>query len=622
IRNCIISNFSEGIRFSGATDGLIQNNTITNTFNGGNAIRIISSAHRNRLISNTIFTGNSSGIYIDGGSNNTVDCNGSIMLGGNFSGTYGIYTNQQNTTIRNCNVSNFGAAVRAVYAHGLRISDSNFSCTKTYYMTDGTTLSIADTNNVSIDNVYSYTQFVTSLYARGNNFSVSNSTFVSNGSFALEVYSTSNSVFRNNKFIGKESAARFIVGTSNFTVFDNNTFYQYPTPYSAFIVWNAQASYINFTNNFFNSTDSTVFGFYGTASLTNSNFINNTIEAYGGVYGIFLNSNSHNNSLIGNRIFVKNGHGIYTEGANTFIDCQGKTMIGGNFSNTYGVYSNRSNTSLRNCTIMNFAVGAMLDVGASNSTLSYNNISNNTNTGVFANSSGFVLTDNSFCHNLLDVKATGFGSGTRNRCDSYSGWQEEGHFGCTFACTSLWHRFFGNVSGQIIVGSADTTPYVYSWKSEALNIYVTDYDSAVNWSALQAIGKNVTNGTVSGDFIELDLAFGTMNFPDNITKVYSIDGSIPIETDTINVFGKTIASVPVANSTKYNTSFKTGILWDTSQGGPRYNSSLKQTTVWVVKANSSVQDAYGTYDFLIQVPYTLGMYNGTNNLIAIYAELK
>ena len=111
IRNCNISSFSEGIRFSGANDSLAQNNTISITFNGGNGTHITAGSHRDILLQNTIANGNASGIYIDGGNNTTVDCFGMGISGGNFSNTYGIYSNQFNTTIRNCNIGNFNTGI-------------------------------------------------------------------------------------------------------------------------------------------------------------------------------------------------------------------------------------------------------------------------------------------------------------------------------------------------------------------------------------------------------------------------------------------------------------------------------------------------------------------------------
>ena len=51
---CFISNFSEGIRFSNATLGLIFNNTINNTFFGGNAVRIMNSSDNTNITNKSL----------------------------------------------------------------------------------------------------------------------------------------------------------------------------------------------------------------------------------------------------------------------------------------------------------------------------------------------------------------------------------------------------------------------------------------------------------------------------------------------------------------------------------------------------------------------------------------
>jgi hypothetical protein len=185
----------------------------------------------------------------------------------------------------------------------------------------------------------------------------------------------------------------------------------------------------------------------------------------------------------------------------------------------------------------------------------------------------------------------------------------------------MWHRFFGNVSGQLILGHNETPPYVYNWTGTGFNVYFADYDSAIDWFQLQAIGRTTANATSSDDFTELDTAFNTTSFGDNINKTYSTDGSSPIETDNYTVFLRPVNFVPVANSTAFNTTFNTGILWDMADGGTEYSNSFNQSTVWVVKVNSTA-DVYGTYDYLIQIPYTLATYEGNNSLVSVYLELK
>jgi hypothetical protein len=78
----------------------------------------------------------------------------------------------------------------------------------------------------------------------------------------------------------------------------------------------------------------------------------------------------------------------------------------------------------------------------------------------------------------------------------------------------------------------------------------------------------------------------------------------------------------VADSAAANTSFKTGILWDMGDGGVEYGNALNQSTVWMVNVNSSANDTYGIYDYLVQVPYTLSTYEGSDDLVSVYVELR
>jgi hypothetical protein len=261
------------------------------------------------------------------------------------------------------------------------------------------------------------------------------------------------------------------------------------------------------------------------------------------------------------------------------------------------------------------------------------NFSNFTNTNITKNSVGGVRFDaastsgdlysNYICFNGLDLNNLGTNNiGSLDRCDSFAGWSENGHLGCEYTCTSFWHRFFGNVDGSIILTDSVGANYVYNWSSTGIMVYFTDYDALISWGDLQAIGRNTADESSEDDFTELDIAFNSTGFSDNIETLYSVDGSLPIETDNYMIFKRDINDVPLASSTATSTSFKTGILWDMSDGGTEYSNTISQSTVWVVNVSSSTEDIYGTYDYLIQVPDTLASYESDTDLITIYVELQ
>jgi len=144
----------------------------------------------------------------------------------------------------------------------------------------------------------------------------------------------------------------------------------------------------------------------------------------------------------------------------------------------------------------------------------------------------------------------------------------------------------------------------------------------VNFESLQAIGRNTSNESSTNDFEELDTIFGSGALFDSINRTYSTDGSIPIKTENYTIQGRAVDNVSVADSTAATTSFETGILWDTSDGGVEYSDTDAQTTVWVSKVNMSTSDAYGVYDYLVQIPDTLATTEGATNMVSVYIELK
>lgn len=87
----------------------------------------------------------------------------------------------------------------------------------------------------------------------------------------------------------------------------------------------------------------------------------------------------------------------------------------------------------------------------------------------------------------------------------------------------------------------------------------------------------------------------------------------------MTLFGRQIADVPVIDST--NTSaFRTGILWDMSDGGASYNGG--QDVAFITQINMSQQGSRGVYDYEIRVPATLRSYTGASPTVAFYVELK
>jgi len=219
----------------------------------------------------------------------------------------------------------------------------------------------------------------------------------------------------------------------------------------------------------------------------------------------------------------------------------------------------------------------------------------------------------------MDVyNANGTNAGNLDRCDYWNSWNESGHEGCTFRCTEVWHYFYGNISGKLILANNDTAVfYSWVWNGQKGKVYVLNGDATIEWINLTALGRNVSGQNSTNDFVELDSLLGYSSEPDNINATFSSDGSNPKETKDISIFKRMVQYIPVANSTTQNSAFKTGIVWDASQGGPEFSVAQNQDVVFLTEINSSTQ-----WQYEIRVPANLSTYKGASGVVEFWVELE
>ena len=319
IKNCQISNFSEGIRFSGATGSLMQNNTITATFFGGYGIRITGGSHRNSMVQNSISTGNASGIYIDGGQNVSVDCLGTSMIGGNYNITYGIDSTQANTTVKNCIISNFSSAIYFDGATNGTIRNVTANTTLTQYGGDGSTgdgivLSGADGNAITASRANSLAGYSIRLLSSSNN-TIANST--ANADYAaifIDSGSGGNTISGTNATAASDAidirGAYNTIANSASNASSNDAFYLSGGPYNTIANSTATAgsSSIQFSSSSYNTIENTTLkSSSGTGTLLDidsdsggNTFYWNNFTATTGVYASDMNgSNIWNGSANG-----------------------------------------------------------------------------------------------------------------------------------------------------------------------------------------------------------------------------------------------------------------------------------------------------------------------------------
>ena len=418
LKNCIISNFSLGIQFSGATDGLIYNNSVSSTFNGGAAINITSGSHRAGITQNTILNGNASGILIVNSQNTSIDCLGQAMAGAN-STQYGIYTDSSNTMIKNCIFNDFSNTIySASTADGLNADNIRVSVnsdigapgyvrTYMFYINGSNSvfnmvnasyrvrygMEIKSTGagfvlNNSYINGYSYAGWERVLDLSGANTTLEN-THISTESGGQHYGITFSGA--NSRMLNSSTASAAIYGAGVSVSAANFSMNCFGRPVSSII--NGIVS-TNFNTTVMNCNISSMVGINFTAS--DGLIYNNTITASNGGFGILINSSRTN--ITQNNITAGNSTGInIIGGQNTTVDCLGTNIIGSNYSGTYGIYSTQFNTTVKNCNISNFA-NAIYFAGASNGTIDNTNASS---TKSYAYPDGIAIFLNAASYNTI-----------------------------------------------------------------------------------------------------------------------------------------------------------------------------------------------------------------------------
>jgi len=191
-----------------------------------------------------------------------------------------------------------------------------------------------------------------------------------------------------------------------------------------------------------------------------------------------------------------------------------------------------------------------------------------------------------------------------------------------------WHFFYGDVltSSNLVLANSNSTKLI-NWSTQNLNqgnIYVTDYDSYVSWTSLQAIGKNKLNANSNSDFSEIDSALNMGSFEDSVYSIYTNSGT-PKYVHNIYSFGHLIQQVPITNSTN-NSNFVTGILWDfsddTNGSSGEFDLADKEDLIFISPINKQSSGTYGNYDYELRVPARLREYNSEDTkTAAFYVEI-
>jgi hypothetical protein len=195
--------------------------------------------------------------------------------------------------------------------------------------------------------------------------------------------------------------------------------------------------------------------------------------------------------------------------------------------------------------------------------------------------------------------------------------------------TAIWQTYYGNVT-IVLKSLGFDNKTITNWTLDTGitgNIFIADSDSAITWTTLQALTRDIYDTLTSdttNDFEDIDTCLNTASYDDNINTTYSING-LPKATSTYDIYNRLVDSVPDSQSTN-STNFYTGILWDVSDSANDYYScnptpSLREDIVFVSKINEAKDGGLGNYDYEIKVPGELGTYKGASTAVSFYYEI-
>jgi hypothetical protein len=173
---------------------------------------------------------------------------------------------------------------------------------------------------------------------------------------------------------------------------------------------------------------------------------------------------------------------------------------------------------------------------------------------------------------------------------------------------SAWQEIYGNVTLEKTLSNINLNN-LSQWQAYTGNIFIADKEANIGWLSLQAIGKNITNGTADNDFTEIDSILRMSGFEDSVSSSFTTDGNTPRLVENFTINSRKIDNVPVINSTN-NTLFMTGILWDMSDTlGTQYSYSGREDIVFVTQVNKQKPGKYGICDYEIRIPARLREYD-------------
>ena len=551
IKNCRLINWSTDVYVEnvnnltlfnitgGSEYGLIVNGTSNSNFTdisfsniSNRGIWVTNNSHNNAFTNININTTEAGhGIYIDSGENNVIDCTNDLINGTNTSNTYGIYTDQLNTTIKNCKVSNFNHAI--YLQEGSTNSIVRDSILNTTY-TDGAAVYAGGGSsnfiNVTGEATTGNNPLISGAFmvvSSDNNFT--NCTMISSSSnglhTALNIRSYGFNLITGSTIIATVGgkAVYLYPGSVNNTLRNNNI-----TSLDIAIMLESNIVNNTIANNIINASGESAIDIYGSDMGVNKNIIaNNTIISEG--YGILFELTAEENIISNNTFISPLSTIIYVEST----DAIENVFYWNNFTNTSGLYiedsdgSNFYNTTINGnpegniyYNVLNGSVniagslasdyGGGLYIGDSGTGYPYN-----------STNSYSKVTSNVVDYGPLTLTESGLQCGTLDTANTvYTLTQNVSSTGTCFTiiqsnitldCNGYWINYS--------IGGEANTYGVYSYNTNNLtvkncNIIDGNWSSVTEYSRVGIEFNDVTNGTIFNNTIRVNNSYALYLYND------------------------------------------------------------------------------------------------------------
>jgi parallel beta-helix repeat protein len=331
--------------------------------------------------------------------NITLNCNGFSMTGNNATGTFGIYSNQWNTTIKNCNISNFATDIYFGNASSGTIQSVNASTTRASSGLDGYAIFLnngSNFNNITSVNATSSIGYGIYLNSSSSNFLYNASGAVSSG-YAIYLYSGSDyNVLDFVTAITQSGQGLAIQFDSRF----NNVSNARATSTNGYAIYLASPNN-SITASNANSTG-TGRGFFLEGGHNNS--ISNSTAASDSGRAVYLDS-SRSNTFSNLTALTVSGYGFYLSSShnNTFI---GSNATGTGSGSTGMFLSASSNNNLSGMNVTGSSTGIQMQTNSNSNEFSYLSVKS-----LASNAFSMASSSYNILHDLNSSSSSSSGSG-------------------------------------------------------------------------------------------------------------------------------------------------------------------------------------------------------------------